>query len=310
MLINKSRLLALSTLAALAAAPELAQANAALVQDFKAQAQVLPRRALSAGYRQFGALDLSDALYRMQSEVDVRTVGKVAHKQDLGVLMAERDGAQWRPGSVAVSAARWPKTRAAAKPMLALHEMLGALRIEDDNFGCSGTIWVLTDPAVRATMNREELGTFEGYAHQACQVARGGGSTGVTGGGDDYNVEIRMNLMNQTLQEMQAARSHEERSAAFSRATGSFYQGYGRKRTGSYKDFGDMLNAIRLDRRPIPSTIRVFEDLEMTQEIPQNARHGWTYDARTNTVHIHGKYRRKREGAMSMSPGILFTRAE
>ena len=295
--------------------PQAAMASAAIVRDFKAQAQSLPRKAISAGYDRFGALDLYDLVNRLQSgEVQVRVVGRVAHKEAVGgVFEAERDGAQWRHGSVAVSGSEWPRLRAKSKPMLALHEVLGALKIEDSNFGCSGTIWTLTDPNVRSTMSREEIATFEGYAHTACQMARGGngGSTGVTGGGDEYNVAIRQNIMESGLNDMRAAGSHEARRAAFERITGSFYQGYGRnkRQKGLPKNFMD-LNNIKLDRRPIPETIRVFEDLDMQIEIPQNSRHGWTYNARTNTVHIHGRYKRYHQGAMSMSPGILFTRAD
>lgn len=311
----KNSALFLGTLVAAASAPQAAFANAAIVRDFKAQAQVLPRKAINAGYQRFGALDLYDLVNRLQQgEVNVRVVGQVAHKQPLGgPIVAERDGAQWTAGSVAVSGSQWPRTRAQNKPMLALHEVLGAMRIEDDNFGCSGTLWALTDNNVRSTMSREELATFEGYAHTACQMARGGngGSTGVTGGGDEYNVAIRQTIMDTGLSNMRSASTREERDAAFQQITGSFYQGYGiNKRKKRFTEQDLSLNRIVLGRRPYDDEIiRVFEDLEMTQEIPQNAKHGWTYDARTNTVHIHGRYQRKRTGAMGMSPGVLITRA-
>ncbi|RZA09753.1 MAG: hypothetical protein EOP11_00660 [Proteobacteria bacterium] len=275
--------------------PNLAQANAAIIGEFRANAQVLPRKALAAGYRQFGAVDLSDLLSRMQS-LDVRVRGKISHKQNIGgVFEAERDGAEWSHGAVSLSAARWPKLKADEKPMLALHEALGALKIEDTNFGCSGSIWALTDAQTRNTMNREEVATFESYAERGCMMARGGGSTGVTGGGDDYNVRIRMNIMRQGLAKMQAATAREGREQGFNDIAGSFYQSYGRKRNLSTKEFNRIFrspNTFTFERQPYADTIRVYSNLDQTEEVPPGKRHGYTYDPRTRTVTINGRYRK------------------
>lgn len=306
MLTPKSLTISAIVTVTLALQAPLALANPAIIQDFKAHAQVLPRQALSAGYQRFGALDLGHFVAQVQG-LRVRVKGQIAHKQkDYGsFLNVERDGAEWSDGSIALSAVRWPKTRPSAKPMLAMHEALGALRIEDDNFGCSGSIWALTDPATRGSMTREEIATFESYAERGCHMARGGGSTGVTGGGDDYNVIIRQHAMATALNEMSQARTQEERSAHFDRLGSTFYAGYGVNRRGKLIDPNFSLNVIKLQRRPGPGEfIRVFDDLDMQQEMPQNARNGWTYDSRTNTVTIHGRYRRGQFGA---GPGVLIT---
>lgn len=290
---TKKTALSLGTFLLALAAPSLAQANPAIIRDFRAQAQVLPRKALAAGYRRFGGVDLGQLLAQA-SRVNVRVKDSVSHEQDFNRGGGIRNGAEWRPGEISLSAAAWPRMKAAAKPMLALHETLGALNYSDDNFDCSSSIWALTNPEMRATMSREEIATFESYAERGCFVARGGGgSTGVTGGGDDYNVLARMNVMKKGLAKMRGASSRQEREAGFDGIASGMYQGYGRG--ASKKQLRSMfdVNALTPNRPPIPETIRVFSNMEMTQEVPPGARDGWTYDARTNTIRINGRYRKK-----------------
>ena len=291
----------LAAIFALAPLPSIA--NPAIVQDFRAQAQVIPQRLMAAGQRRFGALDLGDLLNR-QSRVQVSVVGQVDHSRPIGPFDSERDGAEWSEGRVAVSAKTWPRVRGAAKPMLALHEMLGALRIEDTDFGCSGSLWVLSDSNARATMSREELATFESFAERGCYVARSGGSTGVTGGGDDYNVNIRINGMNKALAEMKRARSQAERNNAFTGITSSFYGTYGRskKKSSREKILNFSLNETPLPSGHDPATIRVYTDSSLSELMPQSAINGWTYNAKTNTVQIHGRYRK---GKFGEGPAVI-----
>lgn len=279
----------------------------AIGEDFRAYAQDLPSRALSTGYRSFGHLDLSNFLGELQS-LNVRVGKSVAHKQRMGGFNVERDGAQWdrNARSITVNGTRWPKTRASAKPMLAFHEALGATGYSDDNFGCSASIWALTDNRVRSTLSREELAHFERNAQGSCVMA-GGSSTGVTGGGDDYNVVIRMNAVEQYLGEMQRAGSQAERSNAFRTMNNLVYQGWGINRRAPLFKVNEMGRVTRLERTPDPSTIRVYADLELTQLVPQNAKNGWTYDARQNAIIMHGRYIPKMEGGMMIGPIVRCT---
>jgi hypothetical protein len=280
-------------------------ASQAIIQDFRHNAKVLPAKAMSYNYRRFGDVDLNQ-VYNEIDRLEIRVVGKVARKQMVGPFAMEREGAEWEVGrGISINGSRWPKMRADSKPMFALHESFGMLRIHDDNFGCSSTIWALTNEEFRATLAAEEIAKFERNAEIACRSS--GGSTVVGGGGDEFNVQVRMNAIKMSVRQMQQARSPQERDGAMETANRGLYQPFERGRKGSI-DFKNMFKQQKLDPPAVPGTIRVMKD---GVQIPEDARNGWTYNASTGVITFHGAAAIPvKNGGMTMGPGVYYTKMQ
>lgn len=267
----------------------IAHADDPVARDFARNQGALPNALLAAGQARFGDLDLSRYLERLP-ELRVNVVGQVAHEDSNLGFTTERDSAEWnrQRKTIAVNGPHWQKTQGRAKPMLALHESLGAMGIQDQHFGCSGTLWILANPQARATLTREELADFEGFANKACVVASlegGGSSTGVTGGGDDFNVLFRMNLFNKSLAKMRRAPDAASRGAALSYIEGNFYNEIGINPHKPIFDMEEFKRSMKFNPKPVPGSIRV---VYRGQTIPEDAANGWTYEESTGTVYFHG----------------------
>ena len=258
-----------------------AHASPAIIQDFRRSAKVLPAKAMNYNYRRFGDVDLGQ-VYNSIDSLNVRVVGKVDRKQKLGPFDMQRDGAEWERGKgISLNGSRWPRMKADSKPMLSLHETFGILGISDDNFGCSGTIWALTNEEFRRSLTDAEIKRFEGFAEAACRSA--GGSTVVGGGGDEFNVQVRMLAIKNSVKEMASARSEQERDHALGMGAQLMYQEWGRGRKGSInlKKMGSQVEIPPV----VIGTIRVMKN---GVQIPEDSRNGWTYDERTSVITFHG----------------------
>lgn len=286
-----NRLLVSAALAALLLAngPVRAESDVAIQNDFVHSSQDLAGSALSSGYRQFGDLNL-EKYQRPDREVEIEVVGKVAHPEALGLFHFERNSAECRRGHIRLSGSMWAKTPKKTKPMLAMHENLCAQGIYDRDFGCSGSLWALTDPAVRAKLTASDIQRFEQNARQACRFA--GGSTGVTGGGDWAIVQAKMNKI---IADLSSGRSIDDTERAF-------YEKFEINRSGKIADFKSFLRVIHLDRCSDPNTIKVFSQ---KGAIPHDARNGWTYDPKSKSVILHGAAIPHAVDGMGASPGVL-----
>ena len=274
--------------------PYLASAagDESIRQDFARSQSALPRALIHMGSPRFGDLELSRFLGDL-SGIRVQIVKAMAHVEHIGPFLAERDSAAWNRElkTIALNGPLWQKTVGKAKPMLALHESMGALGYADNNFDCSGTLWILANAKGRAVLTVTERTQFEDYARKACVLAQAqsGSSTGVTGGGDDYNVLVRIGIFERGLAQAEAATDGNARAAALAQIAGGFYGVYGINPHHHTFDRKNFLNSQRLDRKPVISSIRVMTIDGET--IPYDENNGWTYDKALNSVLYHGSAR-------------------
>lgn len=265
-------------------------ATADIVTDFKNSVKVLPRALLGKGYSRIGNIELEPFMERAE-RMTVRDVGTVRHKQNLdGGIQMERNLAEWRrtsTGAVAIGGALWAKTPAEVRPLVALHESLGALGYSDDILSCSGALYILANDGARSTLNSGDLARIERIAERSCVVA--GGTTGVTGGGDDYIARVRIKSLKNTLNAIHAGK---DRAQATSDMESSLFVAFEHNRSfkredsifsRNYKHTKECLDSSRgiADE----SSIRVAYQ---GQAVPYDARNGWTFDKSTNCILFHG----------------------
>lgn len=282
-----------------------AHASQAIIQDFRRSAKVLPSKAMNYNYRRFGDVDLGE-LYNSIDRLNVRVVSKVDRKQKLGPFDMQRDGAEWERGKgISLNGSRWPRLRPDSKPMLSLHETFGILGISDDNFACSSTIWALTNEEFRQSLTDAEIKRFEGFAEASCRSA--GGSTVVGGGGDEFNVQVRMLAIKKSVKEMAEARTEMERDNALGSGASMLYQEWGRGRKGSI-NLKKMQSQQQLDPPAVVGTIRVMKN---GVQIPEDRKNGWTYNERTGVISFHGTAAipTKISGG-TMGPEVYYKRVE
>ncbi len=260
-----------------------------IILDFQRSAEVLPQKMRDQGRTQFGDFQ-ADAISKGLPTVQLAITNSVAHEQVIGgTIKMERNSAEWHRGkhhgSIKINGDMWAKTATKIKPMLALHEMLGVLGYTDDTFTCSGAIWLLTNKKAVSALRSDELSQIERIAESACKFA--GGSTGVYGGGDEYDVRAKIMIMEENIASAGAAKSKVARDQAINALEGSFYDDFEVNRH-PHAGFADIIDTSKqcLDRVPEPGSIRVWVEEKPIVEDPVN---GWTYDAKTNCVHVHGR---------------------
>jgi hypothetical protein len=260
------------------------------VSDFRENAKVLPKALLSKGYHRIGSLDFDSFLSRV-GKMNVQEADQIKHREDLGGgIMMERNLAECRrtpTGDVKIAGARWLKTPAEIRPLVALHESLCALKFSDSILTCSGALQILADDEARATLGNDEIVRIETIANSACVIA--GGSTGVTGGGDDFIARVRINSLKKGLAEL---RSGKDRTQVASDLESSLFIDLERNRSfkrknsifdPKYKNTKQCLDPAR--GTAIESTIKVFYE---ERPILRDSQNGWTFDEATNCVHFHG----------------------
>jgi hypothetical protein len=265
-------------------------ANADAVSDFTLRAKILPQALQANGYDRIGNLELGAFVSRVE-RMNVHETQAVHHQEDLdGGIKMERNLAEWHrtsTGDVAVAGPRWMKTPQDIRSLVALHESLGALGYSDNIFSCSGALYILANADARATLKADELTRIEGLARSNCIMA--GGTTGVTGGGDDFIAGARIQSLKKGLAAIRAG--HDRKQAADELEASLFVdleRNRGFKRQGSifdpnYKNTKQCLDPQR--GAADESTIRVaFQD----RPIPQDVHNGWTFDEASNCLLFHG----------------------
>lgn len=256
--------------------------SATAIQDFRNSATGFAQSVLARKQR-YGDLDLGELVNRIQT-VPIYARKSINRPERLGPFNAARDGAEWRPGEIDLNVPRWLKMRAHLKPMLAFHDSISAIYlIRDNNFECSSTLAVLTDPR-SGVLSPQERAQLENVAERACRSA--GGSTGVGGGGDDWNVAVRMHAISKGFENLASATDSDQRESAINTMMGLLHQGWGINRKGQLIDFKNQFKYMQLDRTPVLSTVRV---LQGDRPIPYGGRNGWTWDAHTKRVLFHGE---------------------
>lgn len=276
----------------------------AIKEDFQSHQRTLVQALINHSYQRVGQIDVHKLLEQIE-RINVDVVERVAHKQKSGPFIWQRDSAEWTHGKINV-ARRWTKTPPEAKSMVGLHESLGAAGYTDDDFSCSSVIWILTNDDAERILTRQERMRFEQAATAVCKAA--GGTTGVGGGGDEFNATSKIRLMKNSLRQMQVAHSSTERDQALDRLGSALSSSFEINRTGKIgAEFGPNAKHTKqcLDYEPVRSSIRVL-DMNKNIPIPNDAANGWTYDASSRCVIFHGKAIWTGYG---MGPGVFATRS-
>lgn len=278
--------------------------------DFTAQARVIPQALLADGYRQVGRLDLQRLLGEIET-VQTSVVGQLDYapgESGAGTTNL-RNSAHWRRTAegrqIRLNGKRWQKTKRKLRPMLALHEHLGALGYRDGEFSCSSALWTLGDERARNILSREERALVEEAARSACQVASNGGSTVVTGGGDSWNVHAKVTLIENALASAVQAPDRASRADAVGKILAAFHRGF-EMRTSAPANRKSSADFLVIQGPADPTSLRVFID---GAPVEMSAAQGWSYDpARDpNRVYLHG--RAAIAFRNSASNGALFKRA-
>jgi len=168
-------------------------------------------------------------------------------------------------------------------------------------------IWILTNEEAERTLTRQERTRFEQAAQGVCKSA--GGTTGIGGGGDEFNANGKINLMKESLRKMQAAQSTADRDQALDRLGSALSSSFEINRTGKVgAEFGPNAKHTTqcLDYKPVDGSIHVL-DMNKNIPIPNDAANGWTYDAASRCVIFHGTAIWTGYG---MGPGVFATRSQ
>ncbi|RZA08668.1 MAG: hypothetical protein EOP11_04170 [Proteobacteria bacterium] len=216
----------------LSATPAFAAKDCA--RSFESAARALPAKLARLGYHSVASININNLVVEM---AQVAVKGGDQKK----IMAANRDGrsngratARWEVdangASISVACAYWGQLP--SKDVLSLHEFFGALGYPDQDYRVSVSFWLLAHPVVQARFTeaqKEKIVDFVRTLGGRQQFA--GGVVGVGGGGEGMSVLYRIRRLERELDQLNAARTEEERQAAlrdievaFS-SSGTFYVG-------------------------------------------------------------------------------------
>lgn len=180
------------------------------VAEFRASALEIPSLLLAQGVPTVGDLDLAEFV-RAARGVEVRAEREVVTESGPG--MTRRSG-RWSRGegapAIAFDPAMWGATYPEARPLVSLHEFLGAAGFDDADYRASIALWILSRDSWR-----EALG--ERFARELAAVVRraetppfqvagpGGGIVGVGGGGDFMGVYYKAAAVRDRMERLASA---------------------------------------------------------------------------------------------------------
>lgn len=102
--------------------------------------------------------------------------------------------------TVFINALYWRQTGAEVKPILLLHEALGAIGFDDEEYQLSLGLWLLSQNS-RVSLSPEKTPWLTHFAdlrrssRTPKYIQLAGGATGVGGGGDQFELTLKMGLL-------------------------------------------------------------------------------------------------------------------
>lgn len=167
--------------------------------NFQALGAQIPRQLVSAGYSQFGALNLNHYLSEM-SAIQIRT----ASEDEIGQRNKDgRKSARWEITANGRTITYDPPSinmKGLAAPILALHEFLGILRYSDSRYIASLGMWFLTRPEAHRILQPMEIAQIVKRITRTQGTRMAGGVIGIGGGGQRMTVEYRAMMMLRALE--------------------------------------------------------------------------------------------------------------
>jgi hypothetical protein len=186
-------------------------------KDFQQSKDLILDRLPAAGITQVSGEPLPQLKTEMSKAALTTEPWLCVKDQDSG-LPSFRSSAQWwrktdGTNGIKVNDRVWPSTPASVKPVMSLHEYLSSAGIDDHDYSCSTSLWLLSHPnAYQGILNSDEVNDLKNYSgNQLCknrspstvQFMNGGSSTGVGGGGDGRAIEQKMLSIIKHLADMQ-----------------------------------------------------------------------------------------------------------
>lgn len=201
--------------------------------EFLTSASQIIQSLQAKGYSNFSHLHLDTFLQQMSSvEIQFSNQLTAAKRNQNG-----RISARWEVyGSkklIRVYTPSWNRF-SEQRPMLALHEYLGVLGYDDDNYWLSTQLWTLSLQESSALSADERAAIEQSIASRVRPLrmqlaASGGGVVGVGGGGEGGTVWLRQRQIKQGLSGLNDASVERSRSAneVFNGLEGTSEAGYG-----------------------------------------------------------------------------------
>jgi hypothetical protein len=175
--------------------------SASLQKEFIAAGLEVPNTLIEMGYTEFGDLDLREFTKRMRKvQIKEGSWSKLGDSNNDG-----RISARWEihPDRITITVNKdlWNR-RKEQRPLLALHEYLGALGFQDKEYWLSTELWFLTQPESHQKLTNEEIAIITKRIAEQTQIriARGGGVVGVGGGGESATLWVRMRRIKEHME--------------------------------------------------------------------------------------------------------------
>jgi hypothetical protein len=192
------------------------QDRAHVAADFYSAGQVIPEKLISLGHGKLGRLNLKNFLIQMKA-VRLSVQATTEFDQADG---SQRASAHWHrdasESSITVSQKMWLYTISKVKPSMALHEYLGALGYDDQNYNLSTSLLLLSEKETWNFLNEDQIryirNNIENTSNEVCE---GGGVIGVGGGGDLIGPETKSNLLISDIEDCKQNPSEENRQKIF-----------------------------------------------------------------------------------------------
>jgi hypothetical protein len=211
-----SKIVFLSFLALSLTAFSSPQSRARVAADFYSAGQVIPEKLISLGHSEFGRLNLKTFIHQMKT-VRLSVQATTEFDQADG---SQRVSAHWHRdasgSSITVSQKMWFYTISEVKPSMALHEYLGALGYDDQNYNLSTSLLLLAEKETWKFLNDDQIryvrNSIENTSNEVCE---GGGVIGVGGGGDLIGPETKSNLLLSDIEDCKRNPSAENKQRIF-----------------------------------------------------------------------------------------------
>jgi hypothetical protein len=186
-----------------------------VTDNFKFYAHQIPQNLIAQGYSRIGALDFRQILQQMD-QIHIESYPWVQTPEQDGAI---RIFARWERRSdgtfIMVNEATWNRAGDDnSKTALAMHEVLGALGYNDENYNISTSLWLLSREQTKQILDRSEQKTVANQVKNLSSMNTGG-VIGVGGGGDMIGPIIKINILEIALGKYQQEPSPENREIVF-----------------------------------------------------------------------------------------------
>lgn len=197
-----------------------------VVPSFQQAGKQIPEALIEKGYVEFGAINLQD-LVKSMSTIKAVSIPRFARPNPSDGYKTARSSAEWfrdpAGNYINISETEWPKIETSVQPMLALHEYLGAIGFNDENYLISSAMWLaaLATPDIKSILSANEIRAIESSVENQ---ATSGGITAVGGGGDQHGIKTKMKILSDDLDAIAKTEDPDIRQTRLNKLMTSLYK--------------------------------------------------------------------------------------